>query len=431
MTEVKSSDNRCQEREKLRGYQKMIVTRKIQIKCVDKEHYRILEDMLRTCRLMANKSQTLFYVYWQDMMDNKPEEQKINEYFKKKYHSSLQNAVYRELRRRFQGTLSYFPRDVADFCYKDFRADLKNGLLKGEKSLRNYRNGIIPINKQNIKIEKTDDDYILKWIKGIKFALVFGKDSSGNQPVVDRILVGEYRMSGSKIIKDWRKKKWYLLLCVDIPQNDNSLLEDVAVGVDLGIAVPAVCALNEGKAKAFIGDNNLLKRFKMQKQYRTRQRNYIPANGKHGRQKVDKAIYKAGDKERRFVHSFNHKITREIIKFALRHRASIIYTEDLSGYDSNDTILRNWSYYELQAMLEYKAKLEGIKLKKIPAKNTSRACSKCGYIDKENRKKQAAFRCIKCGFEANADYNAALNIARGGVKLPKGMVEKKQEESGE
>jgi transposase len=38
---------------------------------------------------------------------------------------------------------------------------------------------------------------------------------------------------------------------------------------------------------------------------------------------------------------------------------------------------------------------------------------------------------LKCGFEANADYNAALNIACGGVKMPEEMVRENQENSDE
>ena len=137
------------------------------------------------------------------------------------------------------------------------------------------------------------------------------------------------------------------------------------------------------------------------------------------------------------METFNHKISREIIKFAIKHRASKIITEDLQGYGKeitkkNQTILRNWSFHPLQNMLEYKAKQEKIKFEKIPPNHTSRACSKCGYVDKENRKTQKEFKCLKCGYEANADYNAALNIARGGVKMPEDMVkEKKEEESNE
>lgn len=406
----------------------MIITRKIQIACLNKEHYKIIEEILRTCRLMANKAQTMLYVYYQDMMDNKPKEQKAGDYFKEKFGCAFQTAIYRDLRKRFPEMLSYFARDVADVCYKEFQADLKNGLLKGEKSLRTYRNGIIPINKQDIKITQIETDTLFKWIQGIEFAMVFGRDRSDNKAIIQRILSGVYKASGSKIIKDFKTRKWFLLLCVDIGEKDNSLLDDVAVGVDLGVAIPAVCALNQGYARAFIGNSVLLKRFKMQQKLRSRQKDYMPSNSKHGRQKVDKAIYAMGDKEKRFVHSFNHKITREIIKFALKHRASKILTEDLSGYNGSDTILRNWSYHQLQSMLEYKAKMEGIALEKIPAKYTSRACSECGYIDKENRKKQAEFKCIKCGFEVNADYNAAINIARGGVALPPEMIEEKSDE---
>ncbi len=41
---------------------------------------------------------------------------------------------------------------------------------------------------------------------------------------------------------------------------------------------------------------------------------------------------------------------------------------------------------------------------------TSQTCSKCGNVDKENRKTQAVFECSACGHRDNADVNAALNI---------------------
>jgi putative transposase len=41
---------------------------------------------------------------------------------------------------------------------------------------------------------------------------------------------------------------------------------------------------------------------------------------------------------------------------------------------------------------------------------TSQACSRCGYIDKENRKTQEDFDCLECWYQENADTNAAKNI---------------------
>jgi transposase len=44
---------------------------------------------------------------------------------------------------------------------------------------------------------------------------------------------------------------------------------------------------------------------------------------------------------------------------------------------------------------------------------TSQTCSVCGHRAPENRKSQAVFRCAACGYQANADVNAAVNIAAG------------------
>jgi len=46
----------------------------------------------------------------------------------------------------------------------------------------------------------------------------------------------------------------------------------------------------------------------------------------------------------------------------------------------------------------------------VPAAYTSQTCHKCGYVTKENRDSQAVFHCVKCGYMANADVNAAENI---------------------
>lgn len=63
-------------------------------------------------------------------------------------------------------------------------------------------------------------------------------------------------------------------------------------------------------------------------------------------------------------------------------------------------------------MLTYKTARYGGTLHKVPAPNTSRRCSACGFITPGSRETQALFVCKNpgCGFEANADHNAARNI---------------------
>ena len=66
---------------------------------------------------------------------------------------------------------------------------------------------------------------------------------------------------------------------------------------------------------------------------------------------------------------------------------------------------------ELRRNLEYKC---GRLIEVNPA-YTSQTCSECGHTDKENRKTQARFLCVSCGYTSNADTNAAINIRRLGM----------------
>ena len=53
------------------------------------------------------------------------------------------------------------------------------------------------------------------------------------------------------------------------------------------------------------------------------------------------------------------------------------------------------------------------RVEKIKPHYTSQRCSACGRVDRGSRESQAVFRCTACGFAANADVNAAINIAAG------------------
>jgi len=71
-------------------------------------------------------------------------------------------------------------------------------------------------------------------------------------------------------------------------------------------------------------------------------------------------------------------------------------------------------WYELRRQLDYKMTWSGGLLIAVPAHNTSRTCPDCGHIARENRRTQAEFHCVSCGYENHADVVGALNVlARG------------------
>ena len=70
----------------------------------------------------------------------------------------------------------------------------------------------------------------------------------------------------------------------------------------------------------------------------------------------------------------------------------------------------------LRGMIAYKSIERGGEIIPVPPRNTSRECPECKHIDEKNRKGEA-FKCVLCGYEADADINAARNI----LKLAQGF----------
>ena len=79
----------------------------------------------------------------------------------------------------------------------------------------------------------------------------------------------------------------------------------------------------------------------------------------------------------------------------------------------NKAILdQGWGEFHRQ--LEYKQTWRGGLVLLVNPAYTSQKCSRCYHTAKENRKTQEQFECTLCGFTANADHNAAINIKRAG-----------------
>lgn len=265
----------------------------------------------------------------------------------------------------------------------------------------------------------------IKFVNDIVFDFVLGNPHKSREQriVLRRAFEGDYKICDSTIGFDKRTgKKIELNLSLNIPVDTVKLDENVTVGVDLGLAVPAVCALNNNLyAREYIGDYQdfTKNRTKIQAERKRIQKALVNTSGGHGRKKKLLHLDKISLHERNFAKTQNHIYSREIIKFALKNKAKYINMENLSGFGKNEKqafVLRNWSYYELQTMIQYKAKKEGIEVRFVNPVYTSQTCSVCG--DMGIRESQSVFKCnnpdCKCHKiykKFNADFNGARNIA--------------------
>ena len=101
----------------------------------------------------------------------------------------------------------------------------------------------------------------------------------------------------------------------------------------------------------------------------------------------------------------------------------------------NRAILRV-GFYELRQTIGWAQKKTGGELCLVDPRNTSRTCPHCGQVSADNRRTQAKFRCVCCGYTANADTVGAINVkGKGRTKkageplrpvLPSAHIQKKR-----
>lgn len=125
-------------------------------------------------------------------------------------------------------------------------------------------------------------------------------------------------------------------------------------------------------------------------------------------------------REKRFMSDVNHCVSKQLV-----HTPNIgrIVLENLTGIRRNKRHkttrkwLGQWAFHQLEHNIIYKAHQQGIDVVLVDPAYTSQRCSTCGYTDKNNRRK-GTFACRSCGFIANADVNAAINIRNKALLLP-------------
>lgn len=181
------------------------------------------------------------------------------------------------------------------------------------------------------------------------------------------------------------------------------------IGIDLGIV--NVAADSEGNV--YTGE--AVK--KTRKKYRKLRQTVQPKKTRSARKKLQKM----SRRETRFVKNENHCISKKLVQLAIDGQKALA-CETLTGirqrgnrfYRAMRTELNAWAFLQLKLFLSYKSKQAGVTLIEVDPRYSSQTCSRCGHCERANRKTQESFRCVCCGFQALADFNAALNLkARG------------------
>lgn len=197
---------------------------------------------------------------------------------------------------------------------------------------------------------------------------------------------------------------WYIAFHIEIQPESTPKLRD-RVGVDIGISALATCS--DGKkfsnVRAYRTQSRLksLQRALCRKQLKSK-----------NRQKARLRLVKAHRRVANIRLDPIHKLTTHL---AQNHGTIVIENLNVSGMLKNHRLasaIADSGFYEFRRQLEYKAQRYGSKV--IIADRffpSTQLCSGCDYKQKMPLDVRT-YQCSSCGFEADRDFNASLNLEK-------------------
>lgn len=387
-----------------------------------------------TCKA-SNKAMQMYYMWEYEKIEYK---NKYGEYPKEqeKYGKTYRNVVEGEMKAIMNTINTSNVSQTNALVMKKWNTD-RSDILNYRKSVASFKlNMPIYLKNSSYKIYQGNNGYEIDCAMFNKSQdlrhLTFEVDKlDGNKKAtLNKIISGVYKQGAMQIVKN-KKDKWCMLISFAFEAEKKALDPNRVVGVDVGITNALTlqiwdkklqewdrlswreCAL-DGKELIHYRQKNEARRIALLKNSKIAEENKGKAG--HGRAKRIQAIDFMSEKVKNFRDTLNHKYSKYVIDFAIKNNCGCIQMEDLSGYSEgvSETLLKNWSYYDLQNKIKYKAEEKGIDITFINPCYTSLRCSNCGNINKENRdckNNQSKFKCTICDHEENADINAAKNIS--------------------
>ncbi len=319
----------------------------------------------------------------------------VNEHISKSFEvktnskSKLHKALYKDIRQRFPD----FPSALIQ-CARDNAVEMLKG-NKYKKHTKKRLNSSVRFDLRTVKVFLESEQLQLTTVEGRK---------KYNLKIPEYFK--KYFNWKVKVVTLGVDKKFLKLKVVVEGDKHQQIPNKKILGVDLGIKNFAV--LSDG---TFIKPNKICAVKRRYAYLRKR----LQSRGTRNAKRHLKAF---SGRERRFMRDFNHCLSKRIAElpfgvFALEGLKNIRKARKGRVFNR---MRSNWAYFQFRKLLTYKAEDRGKSVVLVDPQYSSQRCSKCGFIDKFNRKK-GVFHCKSCDFHCSADLNASINISQIGKVL--------------
>ena len=280
-----------------------------------------------------------------------------------------------------------------DKAYKQF---FKHGGFPRFKSSRRWRT--IEINDRAWSMLKREGDKAVLKIKGLPRIVV---NSSRELPPNNLL----------KAIRITRKPlRTEVALSYESPTPEMKPVSN-PVGIDMGISKRLTLSTGETVEKREIGRKKLIR---LQRSVSRK------VKGSNNRRKAVRLLAKewqrVSDKERNYL----HRLTAELVKMYDFIAVEKLKTKNMLRDKHLARSIQEQNWGTTITLLNEKAESAGVGMVEVDPEGTSQECSACGATVKKDLSVRV-HRC-DCGYVADRDVNAAINILHRGITIAGGNI---------
>jgi len=395
---------------------------------------RINRDKFLSLRNFFNLYQTIARLYYSYILENSLEEKLISgEITSQDLKNILHQKLYRQIRESFD-VGSQTAQEIRDVVVEAINSYAQL-VRKGKKvSLPKVEEFTVRLNYPRVvsvfEHGKEFDFFFKVKVNGDKRIAIPIECGEIQKQLLRDVLNGKYKIGAFQLVK---RDNWFYFVIPIKKEVEIRQKYDGVLGVDLGLRYNAVITLLHKNGK--ITEVEFLKYRKLMHKIRElwhridELKSMLPKG-----QRTSKRIRKLWKKIRRINDWIAHNVSKRIVEVA-KENNSMIAMENLKrlypikGKNSrkNNRRISNWVRGKVIKYTIYKARWEGIRVKLVSAKNTSKTCHLCGS---QGLRTNATFFCEHCKHTYNADFNASVNIgiratlpdAKGCVNHPVGLI---------
>ena len=245
-------------------------------------------------------------------------------------------------------------------------------------------------------------------------------------PTLKNVRLKEYGYIpvAAKVISGTVSKKanrYYVSVIIDT-ENTSQENMNQGIGIDLGIKDFATCSgldkpyknINKTQRVRKLEKKLLREQKKLSRKYESLKLRNKKEKGDATRQNIQKQIVKVQILHQRLANIRTDYINK-VVSSVVRNKPQYITIEDLNvkGLMKNKHLSKavaEQKFYEFRNKLTNKCHALGIELRIVNRfYPSSKLCHSCGSIKKDLKLKDRIYKC-ECGYVADRDYNASLNL---------------------